>query len=127
MSFPRFEKAYGCTQMGRNSTGELVQEIPQESKITELQVPPLVQVPATADRLALSLGFRLTRVQQRHATAGSQDRRTLRLAVQVNGCVGGGLLPQGVTSFRPYYYYQANFEEDCNFNEAKEQTKQRVL
>ena len=50
--------------MGRNSTGELVQEIPQESKITELQVPPLVQVPATADRLALSLGFRLAGVQQ---------------------------------------------------------------
>ena len=57
MSFPRFEKAYGCAQMGRNSMGELVQEIPQESKITELQVPPLAQVPATADWPALSLGF----------------------------------------------------------------------
>ena len=52
--------------MGRNSTGELVQEIPQESKITELQVPPVVQVPASADHLALSLGFRLASVQQRH-------------------------------------------------------------
>ena len=44
--------------MGRNSTGELVQDIPQESETTELQVPPWVQVPATADRPALSLGFR---------------------------------------------------------------------
>ena len=50
--------------MGRNSMGELVQEIPQESKLTEFQVPPVVQVPATAGRLALSLGFQLAGIQQ---------------------------------------------------------------
>ena len=97
MSFPRFEKAYGRAQMGRNSMGELVQEIPQESKITELQVPPIVQVPVTADpprsQPRLPAG--------RRATAASQDRCTLWLAVQVNGCVGEGLLSQGSTSFRP--------------------------
>ena len=50
-----------------NSMGELVQEIPQDSEITELQVPLVVQVPAPADRIALSLNFRLTGVlQQRH-------------------------------------------------------------
>ena len=83
--------------MGRNSMGELVQEIPQESKITELQVPPIVQVPASADCPALSLGFRPAGVlQQRHRIV-----TTLQLAVQVNERVGKGLLSQGLTSFRP--------------------------
>ena len=41
-----------------DSMGESVQEIPQESENTELQVPPIEQVPVTADRPALSLGFR---------------------------------------------------------------------
>ena len=53
--------------MDRDSTGELVQEIPQETEITEVQLPRIVQVPASADRLALSLNFWLTSVlQQRH-------------------------------------------------------------
>ena len=56
--FPRFKKAEGRAQKGRNSTDELVQDIPQDSETTELQVPPRVQVPATADRPTLSLGFR---------------------------------------------------------------------
>ena len=56
--FPRFEKAEGRAQKGRNSTGEVVQEIPQDSETTELQVPPRAQVPTTADQPALSLGFR---------------------------------------------------------------------
>ena len=50
-----------------NSTGESVQETQQESENTELQVPLVVQVPASADLLALSLNFQLTGVlQQRH-------------------------------------------------------------
>ena len=57
VSFPRFEKAKGRAKKGRNSTGEVVQEIPQDSEATELQVPPQAQVPTTADRPALSLGF----------------------------------------------------------------------
>ena len=40
-----------------NSTGELVQENPQETENTELQVPLVVQVPLSADRLALTLNF----------------------------------------------------------------------
>ena len=59
--------------------GELVQEIPQEDEITEVQVPRLVQLPGTADRPAHSLGkaekvfnFRLAGVlQQRHPTCNS--------------------------------------------------------
>ena len=54
--------------------GELAQESPQDSEISELQVPRIVQVPRTADRPALSLGFRFAGVQQRHATAASQDQ-----------------------------------------------------
>ena len=80
MSFPRFEKAYGRAQMGINSTGELVQEIPQESKSTELQVPPIAQVPVTADRPALSLGFQLAGVlQQRHLIVNSGVTRSTTL------------------------------------------------
>ena len=37
------------------TTGKLVQEIPKEDDITEVQVPRLVQFPGTADRLALGL------------------------------------------------------------------------
>ena len=48
--------------------GELVQEIPQDSQITEVQVPRLVQLSGTADRPTLSLGFRLASVQFQHAT-----------------------------------------------------------
>ena len=50
-----------------NITGELVQENPQEAKMTELQVPRIVQVPGTADRPALISNFQMTGVlQQRH-------------------------------------------------------------
>ena len=35
--------------------GELVQEVPQEDEITEVQAPRLVQLPRTADRLTLGL------------------------------------------------------------------------
>ena len=45
--------------------GELVHETSQDSETTELQVPPPAQVPGTADRPALSLGFRLAGVLQR--------------------------------------------------------------
>ena len=37
------------------ATGKLVQEVPKEDKITELQVPRLVQFPGIADRLAPGL------------------------------------------------------------------------
>ena len=38
-----------------DSTGELVEESPQDLEITEVQVPRLVQFPGTADRLAPGL------------------------------------------------------------------------
>ena len=37
------------------TTGELVQEVPKEDEITELQVPRLVQFPGIADRLTTGL------------------------------------------------------------------------
>ena len=87
--------------MGRDSTGELVQEIPQEFKTTELQVPPLAQVPTTADWPALSLGFR----SAGDIGQASQDLLTLQLAVQVNRRVGGGLLSQRTPLKRPQAIY----------------------
>ena len=60
--------------------GKLVEESPQESVITELQVPLVVQVPASADRLALSLNFRLTGVlQQRHLIVQQRRHRIYAL------------------------------------------------
>ena len=88
--------------------GKLVEESPQESVITELQVPLVVQVPASADRLALSLNFRLTGVlQQRHLIVNScaTGSSTLQLAVQVNRHVGRVLLSQDSTSFRRQAIY----------------------
>ena len=51
-------KPRGAPKWVEISTGEVVQEIPEDSEATESQAPPWAQVPATADRLALSLGFR---------------------------------------------------------------------
>ena len=63
-----------------NTMGELVQEIPQDSEIPEVQVPRIVQVPESADRLALSLNFQLTGVlQQRHLIVNSSATRSSAL------------------------------------------------
>ena len=60
-----------------NLTGKLVQESPQESEIIELQAPRIVQVPKSADRLTLSLNFRLTGVlQQCHLIVNSSATRS---------------------------------------------------
>ena len=106
-----------------------MQENPQDLEITELQVPWLLQVPGTADWPTLTLGFRLAGVLQRcHPTYNScvTGSNTLRLAVQVIGCVCEGLLPQVSTSEMPSYFNDGNAEgcylnvnnyEDCYFND----------
>ena len=94
-----------------DSTGELVEDDPQDLEITEVQVPRLVQFPGTADCLAPGLSkadvefnFRLPVCYSSAtlcATAASLDLCTLPLAVQVNRRVGGGLLSQGTPLKRP--------------------------
>ena len=75
--------------------GELVKESPQDSEITELQVPRLVQLPGTADRPALSLSFRLAGVQPQRATAAppgvnSGVTGSTTLYCWLSGCAGEG-------------------------------------
>ena len=124
VSFPRFEKAYGCAQMGRNSMGELVQETPQESETTELQVPPLAQVPATADRPALSLGFR---------PAGDDGRGVTGSTHSTTGCPSERMCWR-----RPPFSRLNLFQTSCYLSNytsrktatlmtAKERTKHRML
>ena len=93
------------------TTGELVQEVPKEDEITELQVPRLVQFPGIADRLALGLSkadvefnFRLPVCYSSAtlcATAASLDLCTPPLSAQKIRRVGGGLLSQHKPLKRP--------------------------
>ena len=111
--------------MGRNSTGELVQEIPQESKTTELQVPPQAQVPATADRPALSLGFRSAGDIGRgitgstHSTTGCPSEQTCWRSPPFSRLTSFRHQAIYLTTLRVRIYFNINnFEDGCYFNDG---------
>ena len=104
--------------------GELVQEIPQESKTTEVQVPPLSQVPATADRPALSLGFR---------PAGDVGRGVTGSTHSTTGCPSEQMCWRSPPFSRLNLFQTSSYLSNYTLRKistlttAKEQMKQQVL
>ena len=97
--------------MGRNSTGEVVQEIPQDSEATELQVPLRAQVPATADRPALSLSFR---------SAGDVQRGVTRSTHSTTGCPSEQTCWRSPPFSRLYLFQTASYL--TNYTSSKDAT-----
>ena len=110
--------------------GELVQEIPQDLKITELQVLRLAQVPGTADQPALSLGFPLAGVlHQRHpsSTAASQDRPHSTTGSPSEWMCQRGLRSSLNLLETPSYLSNYTWSKTATLMTAKERSKHRML
>ena len=96
------------------ATGKLVQEVPKEDKITEVQVLRLVTGPPTATaKLDEEFNFWLLVYYSSttlRATAASLDLRTLPLSAQKIRRVGGGLLSQHTPLKRPQATYRGHLQ-----------------
>ena len=105
--------------------GEVVKEIPQDSETTELQVPPRVQVPATADWPALSLGFWSAGDIGRgvtgstHSTTGCPSEQTCWRSPPFSRLTSFRRQAIYLTTLRVRIYFNVdNFEDGCYFNDG---------